>query len=123
MPRRSQAICAHPGCNTLSDSRYCQQHAAAQQQQRKQADKRRGSAASRGYGSQWRKARVVYLAEHPLCKHCKAQGLLTPATIIDHIKPHRGDMVLFWDQNNWQPLCKRHHDIKTASEDGGYGNG
>ena len=32
--------------------------------------------------------------------------------------PHHGDMTLFWDEENWQALCKRCHDAKTASEDG-----
>ena len=36
---------------------------------------------------------------------------------MDHIRPHRGDPVLFWDQTNWQPLCKHHHDVKTRNED------
>lgn len=44
------------------------------------------------------------------------------AEVVDHIQSHKGDMRLFWDESNWQPLCKRHHDIKTASEDGGFGN-
>jgi 5-methylcytosine-specific restriction protein A len=44
------------------------------------------------------------------------------ATVVDHIIPHNGDMVRFWDQDNWQPLCKQCHDIKTATEDGGLGN-
>lgn len=46
---------------------------------------------------------------------------LTPATVVDHVIPHKGDKKFFWDENNWQPLCKRHHDIKTATEDGGFG--
>jgi 5-methylcytosine-specific restriction protein A len=50
-------------------------------------------------------------------------GRVVAASIVDHIKPHKGNKVLFWDKNNWQPLCKRHHDIKTATEDGGFGRG
>ena len=41
---------------------------------------------------------------------CTVEGKLTPATVVDHIEPHRGDQVLFWDTANWQPLCKVHHD-------------
>ncbi|WP_304879789.1 HNH endonuclease [uncultured Parasutterella sp.] len=29
---------------------------------------------------------------------------------------------MFWDESNWQALCKRCHDRKTAAEDGGFGN-
>ena len=39
------------------------------------------------------------------------------ATVVDHIIPHRGDQKLFWDQNNWQALCKSCHDKKTLTED------
>lgn len=48
---------------------------------------------------------------------CEDEGRLTPATIVDHIIPHRGDTALFWDTDNWQPLCKLHHDkVKQAEE-------
>jgi len=53
--------------------------------------------------------------------HCQQRGKLTPATVVDHITPHRGDWDLFWDSSNWQPLCKPDHDHKTATEDGGFG--
>ena len=39
------------------------------------------------------------------------------ATVVDHIKPHRGDKKLFWDRGNWQPLCEHHHNVKTMTED------
>lgn len=70
----------------------------------------RGSAASRGYDSRWRKARITYLQRNPLCRMCEQAGRLTPATVVDHITPHKGDQALFWDETNWQPLCKQHHD-------------
>ncbi len=42
-----------------------------------------------------------------------------PATVVDHIKPHRGDPKLFWDQENWQALCARHHDRDKQREERG----
>jgi len=69
------------------------------------------SSAQRGYGSRWQKARETFLRSHPLCVMCGDLGRIEPATVVDHIKPHRGDMVLFWDKTNWQPLCKSCHDI------------
>ncbi|MGM9590559.1 MAG: HNH endonuclease signature motif containing protein, partial [Faecousia sp.] len=42
-------------------------------------------------------------------------GRLTPATVVDHIIPHRGDRKLFWDESNWQPLCKDCHNRKTGT--------
>ncbi|MFD1675419.1 HNH endonuclease signature motif containing protein [Alicyclobacillus fodiniaquatilis] len=39
--------------------------------------------------------------------------------MVDHKVPHKGDKKLFWDSKNWQPMCKSHHDAKTAREDMG----
>jgi 5-methylcytosine-specific restriction protein A len=88
---------------------------------RREADSRRGNSAERGYGAQWRIARVHFLRNHPLCMGDACAGLLMPATVVDHITPHRGDVRLFWDRTNWQALCKPCHDRKTAREDGGFG--
>jgi len=74
----------------------------------------RGTSCQRGYDRQWRKARAQYLSEHPLCVDCDRQGRVIEATIVDHKTPHRGDLELFWDVTNWQPLCKSCHDTKTA---------
>jgi 5-methylcytosine-specific restriction enzyme A len=76
----------------------------------------RPSAARRGYGLRWRRARAAYLARHPLCVPCRVAGRLKPAAVVDHVVPHRGDPVLFWDEGNWQGLCKPCHDAKTARE-------
>ena len=46
---------------------------------------------------------------------CVRQGRVTPASVVDHVVPHRGDAGRFWDQDNWEALCKTCHDRKTAS--------
>jgi 5-methylcytosine-specific restriction protein A len=79
-------------------------------------DRQRPSAARRGYGRRWRRARAAFLARHPLCAACGAQGRVVPVTVVDHVVPHRGDAALFWDEKNWAALCKRCHDRKTARE-------
>ena len=82
----------------------------------------RKTSAERGYGARWQKARAGFLAKHPLCAECARGGITRAASVVDHIVPHKGDQGLFWDSSNWQPLCKPHHDAKTAREDGGFGN-
>ncbi len=121
MANKSKRLCNYPGCNTLVGNGYCDRHRIDKEDKR-QYDKHRGSASKRGYNSRWQKARATFLKRNPICVECKKDNQIEPAVVVDHIKPHKGDMVLFWDKNNWQPLCKRHHDIKTASEDGGFGN-
>nr|WP_255342434.1 HNH endonuclease [Herminiimonas sp. CN] len=53
--------------------------------------------------------------------HCTQEGRVVAASVVDHAIPHKGDMVAFWVTSNWQSLCKHHHDVKTATEDGGFG--
>ena len=64
----------------------------------------------RGYGHEWRTARERFLRRNPLCVECLKRGRIAPATVVDHIVPHRGDEKLFWDERNWQALCKACHD-------------
>lgn len=54
---------------------------------------------------------------------CQAQGKLTPATVVDHIKPHKGDSALFWDTGNWQGLCTHHHNSTKQAIEKGKGQG
>lgn len=74
----------------------------------------RPSAASRGYDRKWRRARYRFLQKNPLCIECRKKGLIVTATVVDHIEPHKGDQVKFWNERNWQPMCKFHHDVKTG---------
>lgn len=81
---------------------------------------RRPKTAERGYGGRWQRERLAYLQQHPLCIMCKAEGRVAAATVVDHIKPHKGVYELLWDQTNWQSLCKQHHDRdKQAIDRGG----
>lgn len=124
MAHRPRKLCAVPGCGRITDGRYCETHAAEAIERARQEDRRRGSAASRGYGHVWAKARKGFLARHPLCaEHMRLDPPeAVVATHVDHVVPHRGDKALFWDSANWQPLCAPCHAAKTAREDGGFGN-
>ncbi len=72
------------------------------------------SSNERGYGAAWQRARRGYLLSHPLCVMCLDEGRTTAADVVDHITPHKGDQSVFWDKNNWQSLCKQHHDSDKA---------
>jgi len=76
----------------------------------------RPSAHHRCYTRAWEKASRAYRRAHPLCAECARQGISTAAALVDHIIPHKGDPVLFWDQDNWQSLCINCHNAKTARE-------
>ena len=103
--------CKHPGCPELTRDGWCLKHRPRHQ--------RRDSAEYHAwYGeSVWTKQlRPQQLIREPFCRVCAAQGLRTRATVVDHIRPFRGDRGLFLDPTNHQSLCKHHHDQKTAQE-------
>lgn len=110
MPMKPKKPCKHPGCPKLTAGLYCEEHS-------KIYGDDRATSYGRGYDRQWQKARSLFLKAHPLCEKCKAQGMLVKAIVVDHIIPHRGDEKLFWDEGNWQSLCKPCHDKKTMTED------
>ncbi|WP_370267435.1 HNH endonuclease signature motif containing protein [Nioella sp.] len=87
----------------------------------------------------WRRARAAHLGVEPVCRLCRAAGILNDGSltvagetqrdgrrrflVVDHIVPHRGDLALFWDPGNWQTLCPDHHDItKQRDEQRGFSN-
>ena len=111
MPYKPRRPCRYPGCPG-----FCEQgQVFCTEPMEWSGDCLRGGADARGYDARWRKARALFLQRNPLCAECGKAGRLTPATVVDHIIPHRGDKALFWNEKNWQPLCKRCHDKKTGS--------
>lgn len=66
----------------------------------------------------WAQARATQLAKQPLCEECARAGRVTPATVVNHKKPHKGDLVLFWASWNHQSVCKPHHDGPIQRSEG-----
>jgi 5-methylcytosine-specific restriction protein A len=50
------------------------------------------TTAERGYGTRWQKVRAGHLRNSPLCVMCESEGRIVPAEVLDHIRPHKGDM-------------------------------
>ena len=89
---------------------------------RQASQHKRPSASARGYTYAWRLASRDYLQHNPLCVECRKQKHIVAAVLVDHVIPHRGDQVLFWDEGNWAALCASCHSRKTVTRDGGFGN-
>lgn len=65
--------------------------------------------------ARWRKLRLKILKRDSYT--CQRTGVLLsgkyPApnsAVVDHISAHRGNEVLFWDENNLQAVSKEYHD-------------
>ena len=109
MPYKLPTPCSAPGCSAVSHGRFCDKH---RRQYWQEIDARQKPPAERGYNEKWRVARAAFLLSNPRCAECGTQ-----ATDVDHVVPHRGNELLFWAQENWQALCRRHHRGKTMRDD------
>lgn len=110
MPVRAPRICGC-GCRIVSGERC-----PCERKRKAEADARRPSARDRGYDSKWDVERAAFLKARPTCTRCSA-----PATVVDHVIPHRGDMKLFWNRSNWQPLCRTCHSRWKQSQEARHG--
>jgi hypothetical protein len=66
--------------------------------------------------ARWRRLRKFQLIQHPLCKFCLERGIVTPANVIDHVVPHKGDWTKFVNgklQSLYEP---RHRSAKRQIE-------
>lgn len=66
---------------------------------------------------QWKQLRAWHIGRHPLCAMCEADGHVTAARVVDHIRPHKGDWALFTDPANLQSLCDSHHASTKQREE------
>jgi len=85
------------------------------------------------YDKAWSAFSHTFLARHPHCgdraigapftahSRCRAAGVRTRATQVDHIRPIHGDRSRRYEILNLQSLCSSCHARKTATEDGGFG--
>ena len=66
--------------------------------------------------ARWQKRRKYQLIREPLCRYCAQMGVITPATVADHVEPHRGDEEKFWT-GELQSLCAICHSGAKQSEE------
>jgi len=120
MAHASARLCLHPRCGVIVPRGYCATHAPVS------TEPQRGNSNMRGDTYRWHKLRKRFLDRYPLCgmrpvglvpvrSQCAEDGWLTPATLVDHVVPHRGNARLFWDEQNWQSLCASCHARKSAA--------
>lgn len=103
MPSKPKRPCSASGCPQLTHERFCSQHAKAEDKRYRRFQ--RDPKINRRYGALWRRIRAAYIAAHPLCEDCLAQGKKTPVQEVHHVLPleHGGSH----DFNNLRSLCNR----------------
>lgn len=62
--------------------------------------------------------RDLFTCQWPGCGVALVGAYPAPdSPVVDHKRPHKGNLVRFWDENNLQALCKRCHDGAKQRED------
>jgi len=110
MPSAPHKSCsAFPCPNPATYRGRCAAHA-------RKAGSQRWSENDGAYNGPWRKLSVLAKAEEPLCRWCRALGLVESTMQVDHIIPiaERPDLRLF--RANLMGLCLNHHGLKTSDE-------
>lgn len=107
MPFSMLKACSYPGCTTLVRTGRCKEHPYL--------DAHDAESEKLYHTARWARIRKRQLAKDPWCAQCLLQDVYTPATVVDHVIPHRGDPVKFY-RGPFQSLCKTCHDRKTAKE-------
>ena len=106
MPIAPKKPCRYPGCPRLTESTYCEEHAALA---RREYDRyERAPDVHRKYGRAWKRIRDRYAREHPYCERCFKEGRMTPMEEVHHILPvSRGGTH---DSQNLMSLCRSCHN-------------
>lgn len=109
-------ICKSTGCQrtSLPGKNFCSLHKDKEATYGKRPTPERKKSNQWHYlynSARWRNTSREFLKKYPICFICGA-----PAQVADHIQPHRGNLDLFYDPDNLQPLCNRCHSRKTLEE-------
>lgn len=112
MPLAPPRLCTKPHCPGRVQGGVC----SACGPRKRATDHNRPNFRDRGYSWEWTKYSLSFRKQNPLCVECLKRDLVTPATCVDHIVPHKGDYELMWDSENHQSLCDSCHGAKSAKE-------
>jgi 5-methylcytosine-specific restriction protein A len=114
MPKQNPKNCAKAGCINPTYARFCDTH--RKDHWKVKAEIYGGNATNLYNNKVWRNTRADVLHLEPFCRTCALIGIDKVATEVDHITPHNGNMELFWNRENLQPLCIHCHSSKTMTE-------
>jgi 5-methylcytosine-specific restriction protein A len=110
--------CAIPRCSKLAvDNRHCDHHKRERFKLKAEQRSQAGKWAQIQYRTKrWAARRKAQLTLHPYCQCPQHDGKRVPATIADHVEPHRGDPHKFW-YGELMSLTKRCHDGWAQKKD------
>ena len=112
--------CNADGCSEFIERHesYCKEHKGyANKQYNEWRNEEHKEYVAFYKSSKWRKLRLVALGRDSwCCRRCDEKGIITIATLVDHIVPTKVDWELRLDIDNLQAMCDECHNIKTAED-------
>lgn len=111
-PRKPKRPCSYPGCPKLTEGRYCEEH---QKEENKRYEKYgRDPNTRKRYGRAWKRIRDSYVALHPFCEQCFANGEMVMTEEVHHKVPlSKGGTH---ERSNLIALCKSCHSKIHATD-------
>ena len=103
----SRGLC---GNIVKSSGTYCSSCRSKRKQASRLYDRERNKHPGRQFlhSKSWRKLRLVYLADHPLCEQClRKSGRIEAAVLVHHLDGNQ----LHNDPANLMALCNSCHEI------------
>ncbi len=67
--------------------------------------------------ARWAEVRRIVIARDTYCQMCIARDILQGIDVVDHKKPHKGNVVLFWTLSNLWGLCTTCHSSAKQREE------
>jgi hypothetical protein len=112
--------CATLGCKNKRSrfSTHCLDHGGRDEQRTYNKEERKERNALYKT-AQWQAHRQLVLSRSPICAACILDGIVTPATEVDHVFPWSQIGQQAFYLNIFQSLCKPCHTYKTAQEQRG----
>ncbi len=114
--------CGELGCKNARSkyNQYCIQHGGRDEQRFNQKYNKERKAFNDMYNTrQWLTLRQIQLSRNPICCACQANGIITPAKVVDHLFPWAQISEQAFFINRFQSLCTAHHSEKTQLEQKG----
>lgn len=66
------------------------------------------------WSKSWRNLREQKITDNPLCELCESVGIITPATVVDHIIPIEVNEDLKLEYCNLQSLCDEFNGVNNC---------
>jgi len=86
--RRPLRPCARQGCSALVERGFCPAHTIVRDNPLRQLDAKKTIEEKRFYSSRaWTEASRRHRRAEPLCRRCRARGVVSPAMLVHHSPP------------------------------------